>query len=88
MMDIFINSTSANFHHNAPSRCASRTSSVESQREAAEGGGRSLDRQGDHVPAATHVDLTDFQTVKRVLDVLKEGRMDVAGFLDALCWGN
>ena len=26
--------------------------------------------------------------MKRVLDVLKEGKMDVAGFLDTLCWGN
>ena len=30
----------------------------------------------------------NFQMVSRVLDVLKEGKIDVAGLLDTLCWGN
>ena len=37
-----------------------------------------------HTPA----DTKDFQTVNQVVDVLKEGDMDVTGFLDAFCWGN
>jgi len=86
--DVFINSTPANFHQNPPSRRVSRTSNTEIQQEAAEGGDGSPDQQENRVPVVTHEELADFETVKRVLDVLKEGRMDVAGFLDALCWGN
>ena len=87
-MDIFVNSTPANFRRDASSRRTSCTSSVEIQQEAAEVDDRPLDQQEDHVPADIDMDLADFQTVKRVLDVLKEGGMDVAGFLDTLCWGN
>ena len=34
------------------------------------------------------MDTKDFQTVNRVPNVLKDGKMDIAGFLDALCQGN
>ena len=61
---------------------------MEIQQEAVEVDDRLLDQQRDHVPVDMDKNIADFQTVKRVLDVLKEGRMDVAGFLDALCWGN
>ena len=86
--DIFINSTPANSHQNPPSRRASCTSNTEIQQEAAEGSDGSPDQQENHVPVITHEELADFETVKRVLNVLGEGRMDVAGFLDTLCWGN
>ena len=86
--DIFVNSTLADFHHDTPSRRVSHTSNVEEQQEAAEEDNGSLNRRENHVPVDMHADNTDFQTVTRVLDVLKEGRMDVAGFLDTLCWGN
>ena len=42
-------------------------------------GGRASDQR---------VPIRELETVKRVLDVLKEGGMDVVGFLGALCWGN
>lgn len=38
------------------------------------------DRGGDQIPVNTRADTAGFQTVKQVLDVLKEGRMDVGGF--------
>jgi len=83
--DIFVNSTPDNFRHNPPSRRASYTTAAERRREGEDG---SSDQPRNRVPNSAHTDATDFQTLKRVLDVLKEGRMDVAGFLDALCWGN
>jgi len=86
--DVFINFTPANFHQNVPNRRASRTSIAETQQDEAEESDRSPDQQENRVPVVTHEDLAKFETVKRVLDVLKEGGMDVAGFLDALCWGN
>jgi len=61
---------------------------TETQQEEAEESDGSLDQQENRVPVFTHEDLANFETVKRALDVLKEGEMDVAGFLDALCWGN
>ena len=85
--NIFVNSTPANFHNDIPSRRISRTSNVWRRQETAEGEDGLSDRR-DHVAVDTHADTADFQTVKRVLDVLKEGRMDVCGFLNALCWGN
>ena len=79
--DIFVNSNASTFRRKVPSRQTSRSSSTPRQR-----GEDRLSRQPiDHVTPDTHA---DFQTLKRVLDVLKEGKMDVAGFLDALCWGN
>ena len=48
-------------------------------------GGRASDQR---VPISEQAKLTELETVKHVLDVLKEGGMDVVGFLDALCWGN
>jgi hypothetical protein len=76
--DIFVNSTPANFHGNAPDRRSSRTSTTE----------RPLDPPENRIAAGASAGAADFQTVNRVLDVLKEGEMDVVGFLDALCWGN
>ena len=46
------------------------------------------DQLESRVTAPANVGITEFQTVSRVLRVLKEGGMDVVGFLDALCWGN
>ena len=54
MMDIFVNSTPANFHHDTSSRRTSRTSSVEVQQEAAEGDDRSSDQQGNRFPGFRH----------------------------------
>ena len=85
--NIFVNSTPVNFHNNAPSRHTSCTSNVGRQWDTTKREDRLLDRR-DHVAFDTHADTVDFQTVKWVLDVLKEGRMDVCGFLNALCWGN
>ena len=67
-----------------PSRRASYTGSTGRRRESAEGC-RASDQQ---VPISEQAKLMELETVKRVLDVLKEGGMDVVGFLDALCWGN
>jgi hypothetical protein len=80
--DIFITSTSTDYCHEAPSRRASHT-----------GNANETARQGDRpsnwqLPVNANAKFTELQTVKRVLQVLKEGRMDVVGFLDALCWGN
>jgi len=86
--DVFINFTPVNFHQSIPNRRASRTSNAETQQEEAEESDGSPDQQENRVPVVTHEDLANFETVKRILDVLKEGGMDVAGFLDALCWGN
>ena len=86
--DVFANSTPADFHrHGVLSRRASHMSDAARQREMAEGD-RSSSWQENHTLVEMHVDFENFQTVKRVLEVLKEGRMDVAGFLNALCWGN
>ena len=80
----FLISTPTNFHSNIPSRRASYTGSTGRRRESAEGC-RASDQQ---VPISEQAKLMELETVKRVLDVLKEGGMDVVGFLDALCWEN
>ena len=80
--DIFVTSTPADFHHG---RCTLRTNNAEGERETAEGGNAPTNQQ---VPVGTSTESTDLQTMKQVLHILKEGRMDVVGFLDALCWGN
>ena len=77
--DIFVNSTSANFYDNVPHRRASHAGNTERQRETVGGGYHRFSECSES---------TDLHTVKRVLEVLNDGRMDVAGFLDALCWGN
>ena len=82
--EIFITSTPANFHPDAPARRTSRTNNGE-RRETAEAHGVSSTQR---VPVSTNAEFTDLETVKRVLHVLKEGGMDVVAFLDALCWGN
>ena len=50
----------------------------------AEGGNRTSNQR----VSVNDAQLAELLTVKRVLNVLKEEGMDVAGFLDALCWGN
>lgn len=80
--DIFITSTPGNYRHEAPSK---RTSRSDNANETARRGDQSSNPQ---VLGDTSTEFTELQTVKRVLQVLKEGRMDVVGFLDALCWGN
>ena len=90
--DIFVHiSTPASFNNSLLSRRNSRTSTETTgrQRGRVEGGDGPPDQLENH--AVSHplpVETANFQTVSRVLDVLKEGKMDVAGFLDALCWGN
>ena len=76
---IFVNSTSANFYGNVPRRRASHAGNMERRRETAGGGYHHLSECSES---------TGLHTVKRVLEVLNDGRMEVAGFLDALCWGN
>ena len=43
-----------------------------------------------NVVSRSHEVITNSQTfhdlLMRVLEVLKEGRMDIIGFLDTLCW--
>lgn len=80
--DIFVTSTPVDFHHG---RRTLRTNNAEGERETAEGGNAPTNQQ---VPVGTSTESTDLQTMKQVLHILKEGRMDVVGFLDALCWGN
>ena len=83
--DLFINSTPVNFRDNGPNRRASHTGIGGRRQERVRGEYTALDRSEDHAETPTQ---QDFRTVKGVLGVLKEGGMDVAGFLDALCWGN
>ena len=80
----FLVSTPTNFHSNIPSRHASYTGSTGRRHESAEGC-RASDQQ---VPISEQAKLAELETVKRVLDALEEGGMDVVGFLRALCWGN
>ena len=78
---IFITWTPANFHNHPP------TPNIPArQQEGLEEEDGPL-RRPDGRPV-TPVDTKVFQTTNRVLDVLNEGEMDVAGFLDALSWGN
>ena len=81
--DVFITSTPANFHHGAP---RGHTSSHPNRDQGKAGGSDTSSCQ--KVPVGTSAEFMDLQTVKHVLHVLKEGGMDVVGFLDALCWGN
>ena len=83
--NIFITTTPADFCHDGPSRHTSQTSNAERDKEMTEGGHTPSNRR---VPVSVSEEFMEFQTVKQVLRVLKEGRMDVVGFLNALCWGN
>jgi hypothetical protein len=74
---MFVNSTPANFRVNIPVRHSSHTSTT----------GRPPDPPENQIASDVSADAVDFQTVGWVLDVLKEGEMDVVGFLDASCWG-
>ena len=42
----------------------------------------------DSVRMDADAQFAELQTVKEVLRILRGGKMDVAGFLDVLCWGN
>ena len=89
--DIFVHiSTPASFNNSLLSRRNSCTSTDTTgrQRGRVEGGDGPPDQLENHAVSHPPVETANFQTVSRVLDVLKEGEMDVAGFLDALCWGN
>ncbi|KAF9784435.1 hypothetical protein BJ322DRAFT_1021189 [Thelephora terrestris] len=81
--DTFLNSSAGDFPHNVPTRRTSRTSGRGRQRERGEPSGR----QGDHTLTDMRTEAANFQTLKQALDVLREGEMDVVGFLDVLCWG-
>lgn len=83
--DIFVNSPADDFLHNVPSRRTSRTSSTGKQQDGECG---STDQPRNLGTKDEHADIADFQTSKRVIEVLKEGGMDVTGFLDALRWRN
>ena len=74
---MFVNSTPANFRGNIPVRRPSHTSTT----------GRPPDPPENQIAADVSVDAAGFQTIDQVLDVPKEGGMDVVGFLDASCWG-
>lgn len=66
------------------------TSAVTSQPDAPRTSttGRRSDPPDDQIAADVSADAVDFQTVGRVLDVLKEGEMDMVRSLDALSWEN
>ena len=82
--DTFLNSSAGDFPHGVPTGHASCTNG----RGRQQGRGETPGQQGNHALTNTRVEAANFQTLKRVLDVLKEGGMDVVEFLDALCWGN
>ena len=90
--DIFVHiSTTASFNDNLQSRRNSHTSTDTAgrQRGRVEGGdGPPTRPAGESRGIPPTCDTVNFQSVSWALDVLKEGKMDVGGFLDALCWGN
>ena len=88
--DILVHiSTPANFNNNLLTRRNSyaSTDTTRRQRGRVEGGDGPLDQLDNRGVSHPSTDTANFQMVSRVLDVL-EGKKDVAGFLDALCWGN
>ena len=80
--DIFVTSTPTNFRHNLPRRHTLHAGDVPGQL------GMVSDQGINDFPVSARSESADLQTVTRALDVLKDGNMDVVGFLDALCWGN
>ena len=78
----FVTSTPANFRPGAP---GSRTNDIEGQQGRVDRGTGPLYRRAQMDADAQFAEL---QTVKEFLCILKGGKMDVAGFLDVLCWGN
>ena len=86
----FITYTAANFDNQRQTECASHTSPETPAREQGGSGGEHWPpRQPEgQVVAPTDVGDVEFQTIKRVLEVLQEGGLDLVGFLDALSWGN
>jgi len=89
-MDNFISFTPADFDNHALTRRTSytRPDTQARQRDRVEEEGGPLQQPEGQVVPPTDVEATEFQTIKRVLDVLDEGRMDVVGFLGGLSWGN
>jgi hypothetical protein len=80
--DVFVTVTPGNYRHGVPSK---RTSRSDNANETARREDQSSNQQ---VLADASAEFTELQTVRRVLQVLKEGRMDVVGFLNALWWGH
>ena len=83
--NIFITTTPADFCHDGLSRHSLQMSNAERDKEMTEGGHTPSNRG---VPVSVSKEFMEFQTVKLVLHILKEGRMDVVRFLNALYWGN
>ena len=87
--DIFVTSTPANFHRDFPRRHTLHAGDVPGQLGTVDRSHRGSSDQGRNVfPVSARSESGDLRTVTHVLDVLKDGNMDVVGFLDALCWGN
>jgi hypothetical protein len=87
--DVFVTSTPASFRRNVSREHILHATNTLGPRGTVDGGHHgSLDQRGNGISALLCSESADLRTVKRVLDVLKGGDMDVVGFLDALCWGN
>jgi hypothetical protein len=87
--DVFVTSTPASFRRNVSREHILHATNTLGPRGTVDGGHHgSLDQRGNGISASSCSESADLRTVKRVLDVLKGGDMDVVGFLDALCWGN
>ena len=87
--DIFVTTTPANFYHRLPRRHTLHAGDVLGQLGTVNRSHcGSLDQQGNTTPVSPYSKSADLQMVKCVLDILKDGGMDIVGFLDALSWGN
>ena len=87
--DLFVTSTPASFRRDISRRHTLHASNAPRQQGTDSGDhSGSLEWRGTVTPVSPRSESADLRTVKRVLDVLKDGDMDVVGFLDALCWGN
>ena len=86
----FITYTTANFDNHRQTERASHARPETPAREQGRIGGEHWPPQQPEgqVVAPTDVGDVEFQTIKRVLEVLQEGGLDLVGFLDALSRGN
>ena len=86
--NIFLTPTPTDFRRDVPGGPVSRSHGQRIQREC----DRQVKEATNYLISRFHLaqarKFVDLQTVKQVLCILKEGGMDVVGFLDALCWGN
>src|SRR3977135_1626861 len=85
---IFVHSNPTHLHNTDASTSHTNAGVAGSQQGGVEEEEELSDQPENRVAAHAETDIEDFRTVKRVLKVLKEGGMDVGGFLDALSWGN